>query len=51
MVRPVRAGLIDLAQFDLIEFRLDDDNEAVAYAAAYASPLQLTVPLRTGVAA
>lgn len=43
MVRLVRAGLIDLAQFDLTEFALDDANEAVAYAAANAGPLRLTV--------
>jgi alcohol dehydrogenase len=51
MVRLVRAGLIDLTHFDLIEFRLDDGNEAVAHAAANASPFQLTALLRTGVAA
>jgi len=43
MVRMVRARLLDLAQFDLTEFGLDDANEAVAYAAANAGPLQLTV--------
>ena len=43
MVRLVRAGLIDLAQFDLTEFRLDDVNDAVAHAAANAGPLRLTV--------
>ncbi len=43
MVRMVRAGLIDLAQFDLTEFGLDDANAAVAYAAANAGPGQLTV--------
>ena len=43
MVAMVRAGLIDLGQFDLAEFALDDANEAVAYAAANAGPRQLTV--------
>jgi alcohol dehydrogenase len=43
MAHMVRAGLIDLAQFDLTEFRLDDANDAVAHAAANAGPRQLTV--------
>jgi alcohol dehydrogenase len=43
MVRMIRAGLIDLAQFDMTEFGLDDANEAVAHAAANAGPRQLTV--------
>jgi alcohol dehydrogenase len=43
MVRLVRAGLIDLAQFDLTEFGLDDVNDAVAHAAANAGPLRHTV--------
>ncbi|HEY2048224.1 MAG TPA: zinc-binding dehydrogenase [Caulobacteraceae bacterium] len=43
MVQMVRAGLIDLGQFDLTEFGLDDANEAVAHAAANAGPRQLTV--------
>ena len=43
MVRMVRAGLIDLAQFELTEFGLDDANEAVAHAAANAGPRGLTV--------
>ncbi|MGD0867653.1 MAG: alcohol dehydrogenase, partial [Rhizomicrobium sp.] len=43
MVRLVRAGLIDLAQFDLTEFALDDVNAAIAHAAANAGPLKLTV--------
>jgi alcohol dehydrogenase len=42
MVQMVRAGLIDLEQFDLTEFRLDDANEAVAFAAANPGPRQLT---------
>lgn len=43
MVQMVRAGLIDLAQFELTEFGLDKANEAVAYAAANAGPRHLTV--------
>ncbi len=43
MVRLVRAGVIDLGQFDLTEFGLDDVNDAVAHAAANAGPLRLTV--------
>ncbi|MGD0192035.1 MAG: medium chain dehydrogenase/reductase family protein [Rhizomicrobium sp.] len=43
MVRLVRSGLIDLAQFDLTEFALDDVNDAIAHAAATAGPLKLTV--------
>jgi alcohol dehydrogenase len=43
MVRMVRAGLVDLAQFELTEFGLDDANAAVAHAAANAGPRQLTV--------
>jgi alcohol dehydrogenase len=43
MVQMVRAGLIDLAQFELTEFGLDDANDAVAHAAANAGPRQLTV--------
>jgi len=43
MVRLVRGGLIDLAKFDLTEFKLEDANEAVAHAAENAGPLRLTV--------
>ncbi len=43
MVQLIRAGLIDLAGFELTEFGLDDANAAVAYAAANAGPRQLTV--------
>jgi alcohol dehydrogenase len=43
MVGMVRAGLVDLSQFDLSEFALDDANDAVAHAAANAGPRQLTV--------
>lgn len=42
MVRIVRAGLLDLGQFDLAEFRLDQANEAIAHAAATSGPYQLT---------
>jgi alcohol dehydrogenase len=50
MVRMVRAGLVDLAQFELTEFALDHANEAVAHAAANAGPRQLTAlrPDRSG---
>ena len=50
MIQLVRAGLIDLAQFELTEFGLDDANEAVAHAAVNAGPRQLTVlrPDRAG---
>ena len=43
MIQMIRAGLMDLGQFDMTEFALDDANEAVAYAAANAGPRQLTV--------
>ena len=43
MVRLIRAGLIDLTQFDLAEFALEDANDAVMYAAANAGPLRLAV--------
>jgi alcohol dehydrogenase len=43
MIQMVRAGLIDLAQFEVAEFGLDEANEAVAHAAANAGPRQLTV--------
>ncbi len=42
MVGLVRGGLLDLAQFELTEFGLDDVNDAVAHA-ANAGPLGLTV--------
>jgi len=47
MIQMVRAGLIDLAQFQVVEFGLDDANAAVAHAAVNAGPRQLTV-LRPG---
>jgi alcohol dehydrogenase len=43
MVAMVPAGLIDVAQFDVTEFGLDEANAAVAHAAANAGPRQLTV--------
>lgn len=43
MVALVRAGLIDLGQYDLAEYGLDDANDAIAHAAATAGPLRLTV--------
>jgi len=43
MVQMVRAGLIDLGQFELAEFGLDEANEAVAHAATQAGPRPLTV--------
>jgi alcohol dehydrogenase len=43
MVRMVRAGLVDLGAFEMVEFGLDDANEAVAHAAANPGPRQLTV--------
>ena len=43
MVGLIRGGLLDLTQFELMEFALDDVNAAVAHAAAPTSPLQLTV--------
>jgi alcohol dehydrogenase len=53
MVRMVRAGLVDLALFELTEFGLDEANAAVAHAAANAGPRQLTVlrPDRSGASA
>ncbi|HWD25614.1 MAG TPA: zinc-binding dehydrogenase [Rhizomicrobium sp.] len=42
MVQMVRAGLIDLAKFDLKEFALDEANEAIMYAAEHAGPHALT---------
>ena len=43
MVQMVRAGLVDLGQFEMTEFALDDANQAVAHAAANAGPRELTV--------
>jgi alcohol dehydrogenase len=43
MARLIRGGLLDLAQFDMTEFNLDDVNDAVDHAATNAGPLRLTV--------
>ncbi len=43
MIQMIRAGLVDLVQFETAEFALDEVNEAVAHAAANAGPRQLTV--------
>jgi alcohol dehydrogenase len=43
MVRLIRAGLIDLTQFEVTEFALDDVNAAVDHAAADTGALRLTV--------
>jgi alcohol dehydrogenase len=43
MVSMVRNGLIDLDQFELTEFGLNDANTAIAHAADNAGPRQLTV--------
>ena len=41
----IRAGLLDLAQFEVKTFPLDDINKAVAHAAANAGPFKRTVIL------
>ncbi len=43
MIQMIRGGLIDLVQFEMAEFPLDDANAAIAHAAANAGPRQLTV--------
>ncbi len=43
MAGMVRAGLIDLFQFEVTAFSLDRANEAVAHAAANAGPFRMTV--------
>lgn len=43
MIALVRAWLLDLGQFDVTEFALDDANEAVAHAAAHAGSFRMTV--------
>ena len=43
MIALVRAGLLDLGQFEVTEFALDNANEAVAHAAAHAGPFRITV--------
>ena len=39
----IHAGLLDLSQFTVTEFALDDANKAVAHASASARPFSLTV--------
>ncbi|MCE9649098.1 MAG: zinc-binding alcohol dehydrogenase family protein [Parvibaculum sp.] len=43
MIGLIRAGLIDLDQFEITEFPLDEANAAVAYAAANGGPFRRTV--------
>jgi alcohol dehydrogenase len=43
MVGLIRAGLLDLGQFDVAEMPLDRANEAVSHAAVNAGPFRLTV--------
>jgi alcohol dehydrogenase len=43
LVDLIRAGLIDLGQFEPTTFRLDEANEAVAHAAANSGPFRMTV--------
>jgi alcohol dehydrogenase len=42
LVRIIRAGLLDLGNFDVTTFDLDNANEAVAHAAANGGPFKLT---------
>jgi alcohol dehydrogenase len=39
----IRAGLVDLDQFEVTAFALDHANEAVAHAAAHTGPFKMTV--------
>ena len=43
LVSLIRSGLLDLGNFDITAFDLDDANEAVAHAAANGGPFKLTV--------
>ena len=43
LIALARSGLLDLRQWAITEFGLDDANEAVAHAAANAGPFRLTV--------
>jgi alcohol dehydrogenase len=43
LVSLIRAGLLDLGQFDVTRFGLDDANDAVAHAAANGGPFRMTV--------
>jgi len=39
----IRAGLLELSNFSVTAFQLDEANEAVAHASANARPFNLTV--------
>jgi len=43
LISLIRAGLLDLAEFDVTEFPLDAANDAVKHAAAHAGAFKLTV--------
>jgi threonine dehydrogenase-like Zn-dependent dehydrogenase len=43
LISLIRAGLIDLDQFEAVSFDLDHANEAVAHAAAHSGPFKMTV--------
>jgi alcohol dehydrogenase len=43
MIGLIRAGLLDLGQFDVTEFSLAQANEAVAHAAANGGAFKMTV--------
>ena len=43
LVGLMRSGLLDLGQFAVTSFALDDVNEAIAHAAAHAGPFKMTV--------
>jgi alcohol dehydrogenase len=43
LVGLIRSGLLDLDEFEITEFSLDDANEAVAFAAANGGPFKRTV--------
>ena len=43
MAALIRSGLLDLGQFEVTAFSLDEANEAVAHAAAHNHPFNLTV--------
>jgi threonine dehydrogenase-like Zn-dependent dehydrogenase len=43
LINLIRAGLIDLSQFETVTFDLDHANEAVAHAAANGGPFKMTV--------
>jgi len=43
LINLIRAGLIDLDQFETVTFDLDHANEAVAHAAQNSGPFKMTV--------